>query len=227
MRSVDINGSAAQAAPDVDETWFVNPEACRHDPAMVGSVAAAGANMRECVVAMPGSAGDLDGRVKASRAAGAPAVVRVCPGTAGHGYPMEPWAIGPIPEYCEREDLVIVAGFGEDVAFPWSEVVAFARSYPRLAFVALGAPIAGPTAARALNAAPNLVLDTSGIAAAELPALAVLARSHGAYRLAYGSGKGAVNVRQIVDALDAADAAMVLCGTAERLDKGTWGSEYL
>jgi hypothetical protein len=228
MRRVDINSRERRLAPGVDEAWVANPLARRADPADVAASGELPANIRECLAAMPDSIRNLDALVAAVRAAGAPAVVRIFPGPDGHGYPLEPWAVSPIPEYCEREDLALAIDFGDAGPFPWRDVVAFARAYPRLTIVAHAAPFAGPTLRRALDAASNLIFDTSGLAGSADPlALAALVRSHGAHRVAYGSGGSAVAAAEIAAALDGSDAEMVMSGVAARLDKGTWGSDFL
>jgi len=228
MRRADVNGATRRLASGVDEVWVMNPWMRRNDPAQFNGQDEPLANVRDCLVAMPGSAGDLAMRVAAARAAGAPSVVRVCPGPRGHGYPLESWAMSPIPELCEREDLALVVDFGERIDYPWSELVAFARSCSRLAIVALGAPLSGPTAARALDATPNLIFDTSGLEGAPIASLvASLAASHGAYRLVFGSGRSGVTPDDIAAVLGGEDSEMVLSATARRLDKGSWGNEFL
>jgi hypothetical protein len=228
MRRVDINAHEARLGAGVDEAWAVHPRARREDPARLDGALNAEANVRECLIAMPESAGDLQERVSKARGAGAPAIVHICPGADGHGYPLESWAVSPIPEFCEREDLALVVDMGSPAAYPWSELVAFARAYPRLPMIALGAPLAGPTAGRAFDATPNLILDTSGVDDDSiLPALAALADGRGAYRLAYGSGPRGLSAGKIAASLSPSTAEMVLSGTAARLDKGTWGAEFL
>jgi hypothetical protein len=228
MPRVDVNARSPLPADGVDEVWLVNPLARSGDPAGIDSGSLTAPNVRECIVAMPGSSDDLATRVAAARNAGAPAVVRICPGVHGHGYPLEPWAVSPIPEFCEREDLALFVDLGERPDYPWSEVIAFARAYPRLAMVALGAPFKGPTAGLAFDATANLIFDTSGLTdAADLSSLASLARERGAYRLAYGSGEAGIAAGEIAAALSGADAETVLAATAAKLDKGIWGSEFL
>jgi predicted TIM-barrel fold metal-dependent hydrolase len=207
---------------------MVNPMARRNDPARGEAAATATENVRECMVAMPESVRDLAARAAARRARGAPAVVWVCPGPDGHGYPLEPWAISPIPEFCEREDLALIVDYGETRDYPWAGMVSFARAYPRLPIVALGAPLVGPAAARALDATPNLIFDTSGLeSASDIAALTALARGRGAYRFVYGSGDCAVTATEIGAALAESDSAEIFGNNAARLDKGTWGSEFL
>ena len=229
MRRVDINGHPGNAAADgVDETWVMNPAARQGDPAAYDGAMPAVANVREYLVAMPTTVADLAKRVAARRATGTPAVVRICPGAAGHGYPLEAWAVSPIPEFCEREELSVAVDFGNIAYYPWSEIVAFARTYPRLAVIALATPLGGPTAMRALDATPNLVFDTSGIAtAADLTAFAELVRTCGAYRVAFGSGIAKTKPAELARVLSAADAATVFLETAAHLDVGTWASEFL
>ncbi|HVZ13750.1 MAG TPA: hypothetical protein VG894_04755 [Bauldia sp.] len=228
MRRVDINGRAGQPPPPgVDETWVMNPDVRRGDPVAFDGTLGAIANVHEYVVTLPNALGTLADRLTARRRQGAPAIVRLCPGISGHGFPLESWAVSPIPEFCEREELALAVDYG-DAAFPWSEIVAFARGYPRLAVLALGAPLGGPTAARALDATPNLVFDTTGLSsAADLPAFAAMVRACGAYRVAYGSGTSRVNMSEIERVLSVTDGDAIFSGTAGHLFAGTWASEYL
>ena len=57
--------------------------------------------------------------------------------------------------------------------------------------------------------------------------VASLAASHGAYRLVYGSGRSGVGADDIAAALGGEDLETVLSATAHRLDKGSWGSDFL
>lgn len=227
MRRIDVNGRLGSAAAAlIDETWVANPAALNGDPAAHDAMAL-GPRLREYLVAQPMDLRSLSDRLQRWRAGGAPAVVRLCPGPTGHGYPLEPWATSPLPEFCERGDLALAFDYS-GTPFPWSEVVAFARAFPRLALLALGAPLAGPAAPRAMDAAPNLIFDTSAVSSErDLPALYALVRRCGAYRLTYGSGAGGLGAGEIEAVLRPEDAAMVLYGTAEHLLAGTWASQYL
>jgi hypothetical protein len=228
MRRVDINSRARRVGVGVDEVWVVNPLARRNDPAAFDGATPPIANVRECVVAMPESSGDLPARVSAARAAGAPAVVWVCPGPDGHGYPMQSWAVSPIPEFCERENLALIVDPGDTPEYPWADIVSFARAYPRLPIVTLGAPLVGPTTSRALDATPNLIFDISGLdSTSDLAALAVVARGRGTHRLVYGSGDCDIAATKIAAAFAAGDTVEIFSGNAARLDNGTWGSEFL
>jgi len=229
VRRVDINGRAGRTiANGIDETWVMDAKARRGDPVQHDGATATAPNVREYLATLPNAMVTLPDRLRAARSRGAPAIVRLCPGVGGHGFPMESWAVSPIPEFCEREELALAIDYEGAPAFPWSEVVAFARAYPRLAVLVLGAPLAGPTASRALDATANLVLDTSGLAtAADLPALAEMVRHCGAYRVAYGSGETAVGVGEIERVLRSEDASVIFSGTAAHLHAGSWASEYL
>jgi len=105
--------------------------------------------------------------------------------------------------------------------------VDFARAYPRLAVVALAAPLQGPTAGRALDAASNLVLETSALKAAGSIELGELARTRGAHRLAYGAGTLRTPAAAVSAHVDPADADIILAGTAGHLGGGTWSTTYL
>jgi hypothetical protein len=226
---IDINACAtAPIAADIGEAWVMDPRAATADPAKLEELPGADPRARPCLVAMPGPLAGLERRVAAYRAAGGPAVLRICPGPKGHGYPLEPWALSPIPEFCAREELALAIDFQPGPNdLPWSGIVGFARAYPWLAVIVLAAPLGGPTAARALDAAANLVLDTAGATKADEAAIPGLVRACGAYRLAYASGDARVPAPQVSAGLDPADAAAVLSGTASHLAAGTWSATYL
>ena len=230
MRVVDIN--ALGASQFADEVWLVDPRARCLDPSSFDRLGLdankRAASIRVCLVAMPGPIQELERRVAAHRAVGAPAVLRLCPGPGGHGFPLEPWAVSPIPEYCEREEMSVAVDFADaPLGYHWAEIVRFAREYPRLPIVALGSPLSGPTPARALDAAPNLILETSAPGASQSDQISALVRSHGAYRFAYGSGTAGSAPEVIASALGAADKQIVFSETADQLGNGTWAATHL
>jgi hypothetical protein len=229
MTRIDINADASVPPVDgVTEAWVVDAEAAAADPARRRDRPAFPITVRSHLVVLPGRFSDLEAGVAAHRANGGPAVIRIRPGPGGHGYPLVSWAISPLPEYCAREELALAIDFGGgERGYPWSELVDFARGYPRLAVVALAAPLSGPTAGRALDATANLILDTSAAAAKDAVAVGELAVSRGAYRLAYGTGTARMPVAAILDHVAAADAAIILSGTAGHLAAGTWSATYL
>jgi len=234
MRVVDINPSGVPPAVDalVVDAWVIDGRARSEDPARYEAMDLASQDrtrrLRPCLVAMPGPLDELERRLADHRRAGAPAVIRICPGAQGHGYPLESWALSPLPEFAEREELALIVDYGAaEGGYPWSEVVKFARDYPRLPIAALGAPLDGPTAARALDATPNLILETSAFIGKAGSGLSDLVRACGAYRFAHGSGGARAPVSALVEAIEAGDAEIVLAGTADHLANGTWGSTYL
>lgn len=229
MPLVDINADAnAPPGEDVTEAWVMDPRAARADPATLTGAPVSDLRVRPYLVAVPGRLAELERRVADHRSNGGPAVIRICPGPAGHGYPLAGWAVSPLPEYCAREELALVIDFRSPApAFPWAEIVDFARAYPRLAVVAVAAPLCGPTAGRALDATANLVLETSALAVAEAAELGELARTRGAYRLAYGSGTARTPAAAIRANVVPADADIILAGTAGHLGDGTWSTTYL
>ena len=237
MRVVDID-ALADAKPRDDritpeEAWVIDARARRGHPAdfdrdlLAGSAGQSG--RRPQLVALPGSLAALEARVADYRMAGAPSVLRICPGPSGHGYPLEDWVLSPLPEYCDRERLALIVDVSADgMDYPWAALVRLARDHPSLPVVALGAPLRAPTAARALDAAANLVLDASGVVESGTRSdLADLVAEVGAYRFAYGSGRGRVPATDVAAALPDAEVDMVLAGTADLLGSGRWGSRYL
>jgi hypothetical protein len=226
MPLVDINARCdTPLGHGVTEAWVVHrraPPPGREDAAVTDP------RMRRYFAATPAAVDDLERGIADHRAGGGLAVVRIFPGGEGDGYPLAPWAVSPIPEYCAREELALVVDYrparGE---FPWREIVDFARAYPRLAVVALAAPLGGPTAGRALAATANLILDTSALAAGDIAVLAGLAASRGAWRLAYAGGPASLPAAAIAAGVDRADADLILAGTAGHLAAGTWSSSFL
>lgn len=229
MPIVDINADAnGPLGEDITEAWVMHPRAAEADPATLPAAPFSDSRVRPYLVAVPGRLAELERRVAAHRANGGPAVVRICPGPHGHGYPLVSWAVSPLPEYCAREELALVIDFRSAApAYPWSEIVEFARAYPRLAVVALAAPLHGPTAGRALDATSNLVLETSALKAAEASELGELATTRGAYRLAYGTAATRTPAAVVSAFVAPADADSILAGTAGHLARGTWSTTYL
>lgn len=226
MRTVDVNPAAPPAESDADELWVFDPRSPMSDPSEFDEVSAVAG--RSVLVGMPGGLKELEHRLGRYRAAGAPAVLRLFPGRSGHNYPLEPWAISPLPELADREELTLLIDMGRPGdAFPWAEMVRFARDYPRLPMMALGAPLAGPLAPRALDTAPNLLIDTSGLAPENLQAFAPLVATHGAFRFAYGSAGRGVGLAQIAAVLGEDDARAIAGGTADEIARAEWGVKHL
>ncbi len=88
-------------------------------------------------------------------------MIRICPGANGDGYPLLDWILSPLPETCERENLGLAIDY-QGAAIPWDDVVRFARAYPALPMVLIGASIGlDGVIPAALDVAPNLILDLS------------------------------------------------------------------
>jgi hypothetical protein len=183
---------------------------------------------RSQLVVRPGPLADLEERVTRNLEAGGPRAVRLCPGPADHDYPLEPWVLSPLPEYCAREDVAVLVDPGSSSGrYPWAEIVRLAREYPSLVVVALAAPLAGPTAARALDAAPNLVLETSALDGGAGTDVRQLVSSAGSHRLAYGSGDRSIAASAVGACLPDAATPSVLAGTADLIGLGAWAQAYL
>jgi hypothetical protein len=89
---------------------------------------------------------------------GAHRVVRLCPVT--HGYPLLDWVVSPIPELCARHGVALMLDFDAGPV-PWGGVVDFARMFPSLPLITLGADVARDRALPAvLDHALNLLMAT-------------------------------------------------------------------
>jgi hypothetical protein len=232
MRVVDVDRIGTPPAPiAVDEAWVVDPADRRSGlPGRTGPTASApgGRAQRPQLVVRPGPIAELEVDVAQNRAAGGPRIVRLCPGPSEHDFPLEPWVLSPLPEYCDREGIAVLVDPGPaPVSFPWSGIVRLARDHPSLVIVALAVPLGGPAAARALDAAPNLVLETSGLTDETTDDLGRLVEVAGAYRFTYGSGDRRIPALAIEACLARDDAQEVLAGTADLIDRGAWGATYL
>jgi hypothetical protein len=92
-------------------------------------------------------------------AGGGGRLVRVRPGPNGDGYPLLDWVLSPLPETCERENLGLVIDY-QGAGIPWEDVVRFARTYPGLPIVLIGASLGTDRVIpAALDVAPNLILE--------------------------------------------------------------------
>jgi hypothetical protein len=107
------------------------------DPTREGSV-------HRALAAVAGRAGD---------------VLRIAPGPNGDGYPLLDWVVSPLPETCDRENLGLAIDY-RGAAIPWDDVVRFARAYPSLPIVVMGAAVGKDRVVPAvLDVAPNLVFE--------------------------------------------------------------------
>jgi len=107
-------------------------------------------------------------------------MVRIRPGPNGDRYPLLDWVLSPLPETCDRERLGLAIDY-RGAAIPWDDVVRFARAYPALPMVLMGASIGGDgVIPAALDMAPNLILE---LAPAPVDAnVATLVARFGAHR---------------------------------------------
>lgn len=238
MRVIDVNRWLRTKVPSdddgwLDEAWVIDPRQRSQDPrlfelSLVEACCARGPKLRPQLVAIPSSGRELEGRLAALRPAGGAAVARICLGAAGHGYPPELWAIAPLPELCDRERLALALDYpGPDQGGAWAEIVRLARTYPRLPIILLAAAIdRGWAADRALDAAPNLILETSAV---DNPAsLGRLVSEHGAYRFVFGSGAGRAGVEVIAAGVQGeSDLEALIAGNADLLGTGRWGEAFL
>jgi hypothetical protein len=106
--------------------------------------------------------------------------VRVCPHR--DAYPLVDWVLSPLPERCEREGAMLVLDFAPG-SIPWTDVVTFARAFPTVPMVVLGAE-SNRVAAAALDATANLVLQGAGFES--------LAATVGAHRFVDGETAAAL-----------------------------------
>jgi len=96
-------------------------------------------------------------------AADAGGMVRISPGPNGDRYPLLDWVLSPLPETCDRESLGLAIDY-HGAAIPWDDVVRFARAYPALPMVLMGASIgADGVIPAALDMAPNLILELAPV----------------------------------------------------------------
>ncbi|MDQ6709893.1 MAG: hypothetical protein M3Z11_04980 [Candidatus Dormibacteraeota bacterium] len=108
-------------------------------------------------------------------------LVRVCPGPNGHGYPLLDWMLSPLPETCERENLGLVIDY-QGAAIPWELVIPFARAYPGLPMILVGA--SGQSLSvipAALEVAANLIVELPD--ASDRPTVERLVGRFGSHRV--------------------------------------------
>lgn len=231
MRIVDVNALLPGSATtlEADERWAIESRERWADGA--GEAPAdrpSPGGLRRQLVVLPGPIGPLEQRLSRYLDAGAPALVRICPGLERHGYPLAAWSVGVVPEVCRREGLALAVDSSAMGGYPWVDLVSFARRYPGLPCVAIAAPLDDHTAAAALDATPNLILETSAVTdAATLGTLTSLVNGHGAHRFVYGSGERAQDAPPPWQDLPDEAAMALASGTAELLDARAWADTYL
>jgi hypothetical protein len=208
---VDINFAAGRDLPPaLSEGWVCGPVTAR---------------LRRQPLVAPPIDEDAISAVLAERAAGACPLVRLRPGQPGDEYPLAPWVLSPLPEWCEREGLAIAVDYGPSMgAAAWAEVVAFARSYPAVPIVLLGAALSRRVVPAALDAAVNLIIEASESTNPE--DLYRLVVTYGRHRFALGNA-GPAGGDGVLSSLSPADAEAVGGGVARGLDDGSWRRDHL
>jgi hypothetical protein len=151
-------------------------------------------------------------------------VARLCPVT--HRYPLVDWVLSPIPEICERHDLTLLIDLDSERP-RWSEVVGFARRFPRVPMVLLATRLEHERAApAALDATPNLLLQLT----ATSPEIAHLVDTFGAARFVCGSRSGDETELKTVPELPPLDQTAreaLLVRNAQALADGTYAERFL
>ncbi len=113
-------------------------------------------------------------------------LVRVCPGPKGHGYPLLDWMLSPLPETCERENLGLVIDY-RGAAIPWDHLIAFARAYPGLPMILVGAsPPDLDVIPAALEVTANLIVELPD--ASDRPTVERLEGRFGSHRVTTSAG---------------------------------------
>ncbi len=152
-------------------------------------------------------------------------MVRVCPGSKGHRYPLVDWILSPLPETCERENLTLAIDY-QDAELPWDDVVRFARAFPAVPMVLVGPAVGADRALpAALDVAANLVIELSCLRRWHV--LSPLVERFGAHRFVYGSGGRDDREDPPAEAFDDSIRSALLSGTADAIDAGTWRVTHL
>jgi hypothetical protein len=199
---------------DLVETWVSAAGSRIADPSASDDALAAVCDGMPRLVPVPvlvpptGRNGAFDRAVRLAEGAEC-RLVRLCP--AGHRYPLVAWVLSPLPELCQRTGVALLLDF-EGWSPPWAEIVPFARSYPSLPMVVLGAEARDRAAPAALDAALNLIVAL----AADDPELT---ETFGTARFVWSSGGRAAAPGDMGEA--------ILHETARALAGGTYAERHL
>lgn len=210
------NSSRRLDTTDMFESFL---QECRHAGPTV---------LAQLVALPPSSRPDMIKRLCSAQQAGACPVVRLCPGAAGHGYPLADWVLSPLPETTARLSMALAIDYGEEpTAWAWDDVYRFARAYPGLAIVLLGVALdADRTCPALLDAAPNVLVDTSR--ASDGVTVRTILRRFGRHRVVFGTGlRGGVPLKSLEAILETPELEAVANSNARSLQAGTWSEEYL
>jgi hypothetical protein len=193
-----------------------------------GTAVTPGGTVRHQHTAVPTLiAHDILDAIRAALAAGAPRVVRLCPGPGGNAHPLADWVLAPLPAWCEREDVALAVDYGAGRAAPLSEVAHFARSAPEVPLLLHGDRLgADPADWRLLDRCPNVLLQVTADVDATLLVAAV--DEFGAHRFVFGSrDRTSPLAESTFGALSDSAREAVLGGNASLLDERGWRDRYL
>ena len=215
----DHRVSDHRPAEGAAEVWTCTPGAAAATP---------GRTVRHQHTAVPTLiAHDVLDAIRAALAAGAPHVVRLCPGPGGNLYPLADWVLAPLPAWCEREGVALAVEYGAGRAAPLSEVAHFARSAPEVPLLLHGDRLsADPAEWRLLDRCPNVLLQVTADVDETLLAAAV--DEFGAHRFVFGSRYSTTPLADSTfGALSGGAREAVLGGNASLLDERGWRDRYL
>jgi hypothetical protein len=107
-------------------------------------------------------------------------VVRFCP--LAHGYPLLDWILEPLPELCARYGVAMLLDF-EGGSVPWGPVSDFAREFPSVPVVVVGADVVRDRSVPAvLDRTSNVVVTLASEGATDL------IEAFGAHRFVWSAG---------------------------------------
>lgn len=180
---------------------------------------------RQFVVKPSANPFDLVTQLMTAVEAGAPSVVMLHPGADGDGYPLATWVLDPLTAICERDGYALSVDFGVGASVPLLEVDEFARNAPEVPILLLGDHLEPSRGFwRLLDRCPNLLLEITPHSPHAL--VRDVVAHFGAHRFSFGS-RGLEMPSDIVSSLPAQEREVILCTTAEVLDRRTWRDAYL
>jgi hypothetical protein len=170
---------------------------------------------------------EMTERVRKALDDGAPPVIRLSPGRVGHRYPLEDWALAPLPALCEREGWALAVDYGADADARLGELACFAGSAPEVAVLLLGNLVDELSGVwRLLDRCPNVLVQL--LPGVEAAVCVAACNEFGAHRFVYGSGgRAAGPIETLAESLDELTRTAVFADNARLLDDCSWRDTYL
>jgi hypothetical protein len=212
---VDHRAGPPPSRDDEWELWSADADSSVARTARIQHVASPSVDPRDTIA-----------EVRKALADGAPGLIRILPGTQPHQFPLEEWALAPLPAVCEREGIGLAVDYASCSEVDVGGLARFAREAPEVAILAMADLVHRHSAVwRLFDRCPNVLAQVRPTF--DPQTLAAVVDEFGAHRFVFGSSGHRIDSLPSVTASLSEASSAILHDNARCLDDRTWRDRYL